>query len=377
MLEVRHKELEKILRQVWEARLPLYIWGSPGIGKSQTVREFAERLAKERGRQFFDWTKSTEEEKKAVLKNPEKYFIFRDIRLSEYDPSDLRGLPNFEKETSFVIWKSPLWIEVITNPKIEGVVFFDEMNLAPPAVLKSAYEIILDRSVNDKKISDGILIIGAGNRSTDGAQVTIMPRPLQNRFLHVVLKIPTAEEFSQYATQRGIDPRITAFLLARPSFIFKMPESEEEASFPTPRQWEFASKLIKKLPDDEAGRYIALAVGEAVAFEFNAFLRLKRKIDFKQILENPKKASEVIKEDDIDLKYALVSLCYDYYRSKPSPERIKKIVDIMEQFDKEFLMLTLRMIVSGEKRGLEDLDKALTKYPHLSEMARVLNKYLE
>ena len=72
-----------------------------------------------------------------------------------------------------------------------------------------------------------------------------------------------------------------------------------------------------------------------------------------------------------------MSLCYDYYRSKPSPERIKKIVDIMEQFDKEFLMLTLRMIVSGEKRGLEDLDKALTKYPHLSEMARVLNKYLE
>jgi len=67
-------------------------WGSPGIGKSDTYKQAAKELAKKYNLPF--------KEGKEV-----GTFGYVDIRLSQLDPSDLRGLPNIEGKTT--TWKSP------------------------------------------------------------------------------------------------------------------------------------------------------------------------------------------------------------------------------------------------------------------------------
>ena len=129
--QVNHNRLEKIIKIAYKTKTPLFIWGATGIGKSQTIRRVAENLAKELGLEFSD--NEIEDGK----------FGFVDVRISQFEPSDLRGLPDIQGEKTK--WKPPSWLP--RNPKGKGIIFFDELNLAPPSIQASAYQLILDRKI--------------------------------------------------------------------------------------------------------------------------------------------------------------------------------------------------------------------------------------
>jgi ATPase family associated with various cellular activities (AAA) len=224
-------------------KISTMIWGAPGIGKSSIVSQLATTHQLE----------------------------FIDIRLSQLAPTDLRGLPVAEDGISK--WFPP---EFLPQQGC-GVLFLDEINMAPPAMQGMAQQLILDRRVGSYLVPDGWFVWAAGNRKEDRAGVFEMPAPLANRFLHLQVE-PDFESFKAYALGIGIHEQIIAFLSFRPSLLHKI--DPQQPAWCSPRSWMMASSLHSN------GLDLAPAIGVAANAEFQAFTLLYQTLpDLIPILE--------------------------------------------------------------------------------------------
>jgi len=243
------QELSAFLSTVIENDIEhsVMLWGKPGIGKSSIVRQVARQNDLE----------------------------FVDVRLSQLMPSDLRGVPVPEK--GLTTWAPPSFLPTTGR----GVLFLDEINMAPPALQGVAQQLILDRKVGDYVLPDGWFTWAAGNRADDRAAVYEMPSPLANRFLHIEADL-SLDDFKQYAYTQQLSELIIGFLSFKPTLLHK--PNPNSQSWPSPRSWEMASALLA------AGLAIDPAVGAAVAVEFNAYNRVKNEVpDIAGIISGKKK----------------------------------------------------------------------------------------
>ena len=224
-------ELESTLSKIIAAGLKrsVMVWGAPGIGKSSIVSQIADRHGLE----------------------------LLDLRLSQLAPTDLRGLPVADGSVSR--WLPP---EFLPNAG-KGILFLDELNMAPPAIQGIAQQLILDRRVGSYVVPEGWFVWAAGNRKEDRAAVYDMPAPLANRFLHFHVDAHY-DCFRAWAARSGIQEQILAFLAFRPTLLNK--PDPKSAAFPSCRSWELASEL------HALGLGVEAAVGEGAAGEFGAFL---------------------------------------------------------------------------------------------------------
>ena len=97
------------------------------------------------------------------------------------------------------------------NPDGKGILFFDELNAAPPLVQASLYQLTLDRRIGEYVLPDGWKIVAAGNRAEDRSIVFRMPNALSNRFTHLDFEVDY-EDWRIWAIDRGIHPMIIGFL---------------------------------------------------------------------------------------------------------------------------------------------------------------------
>lgn len=218
------------------------IWGPPGIGKSSIVAQVSQAAGLE----------------------------FIDVRLSQLAPTDLRGLPvavpaKDDESMGTSTWYPPEFLP----RKGQGILFLDELNMAPPAMQGVAQQLILDRQVGSYRVPEGWFIWAAGNRKEDRSSVFEMPAPLANRFLHLSV-VPDFDSFKNYGLQCGLNEQVLAFLAFRPTLLHKL--SIKEPSWPSPRSWEMASRL------HAAGLAVDPAIGEATASEFRAYLKVYEKL---------------------------------------------------------------------------------------------------
>ena len=211
-----------------DLKLSLMIWGPPGVGKSSIVAQ----CAAQHGLQLID------------------------LRLSQLAPTDLRGLPVAVDKVS--VWYPPEFL-----PRDgRGILFLDEINMAPPAMQGIAQQLVLDRKVGSYEVPEGWFVWAAGNRKEDRASVFDMPAPLSNRFVHLQVE-PDFESFKTYGLDTGLDERLLAFLAFRTNFLHNL--QPHQVAWPSPRTWVMASQLRA------IGLSIAPAVGLAAAAEFEAF----------------------------------------------------------------------------------------------------------
>jgi MoxR-like ATPase len=183
----------------------------------------------------------------------------------------LRGLPVAEDGISK--WYPPEFLPRKGN----GILFLDELNMAPPAMQGVAQQLILDRRVGSYAVPDGWFVWAAGNRKEDRAAVFDMPTPLANRFLHLQTE-PDFDSFKAYALEAEIHERIIAFLSFRSTLLHKI--DPQQPAWPSPRSWVMASHLYK------TGLSITPAVGGATEAEFAAFVALYKTLpDLSPILE--------------------------------------------------------------------------------------------
>jgi hypothetical protein len=229
---------------VHNLKLSTMIWGPPGIGKSSIVAQTAQAHDLE----------------------------MIDLRLSQLAPTDLRGLPVADHEERISRWYPPEFL-----PRTgRGILFLDEVNLAPPAIQGIAQQLILDRRVGSYAVPDNWFIWAAGNRKEDRAAVFDMPAPLANRFIHLVVE-PDFESFKAYALAQGIHEHLLGFLSFRPALLHKF--DPQQPAWPSPRSWLMANTLYR------AGLDMAPVVGLGASSEFNSFIAIYRRLpDIAEIL---------------------------------------------------------------------------------------------
>ncbi|MBV2124090.1 MAG: MoxR family ATPase [Candidatus Thiodiazotropha sp. (ex Ctena orbiculata)] len=254
---------------------PVMLWGPPGVGKSDMVRE--------------------------VAMNHQAPVI--DIRLSQMEPSDLRGIP-FRINGS-VEWAVP---SILPNRKrhgAAGILFLDEITSAPPTVSAAAYQLILDRRLGEYQVPDGWAIFAAGNRQGDRGVTYSMPAPLANRFSHFEVET-NLDDWVTWAYRNDIDERIIAFLRFRPELLFDFDPAHNPVAFPSPRSWEFAHRALQKFDKHPQLLQGALqaCVGPAAGVELNAFVNsLDKMPDLDAIIAG----DDVPVPDEIDLQYAIAA----------------------------------------------------------------------
>ena len=268
---------------------PVMLWGPPGVGKSQIIAQVAARHG----------------------------VPMIDIRLSQMEPSDLRGIP-FRIE-DHVEWAIPAMLPDAKRHGPQGILFLDEITSAPPSVSAAAYQLILDRRLGAYEIPPGWAIFAAGNRQGDRGVTYTMPAPLANRFSHFEVEA-NLDDWVAWAYANGIDDRLIGFLRFRPELLFDFDPAHNPVAFPSPRSWEFAHRALQKFGDHPELLLPTLqaCVGPAAGLELNAFIEnLDRMPDLDAIL----RGEQVAVPREVDLQYAVASaLVGRAIRAKGSPE---------------------------------------------------------
>ncbi|MDQ7014777.1 MAG: MoxR family ATPase [Gammaproteobacteria bacterium] len=300
---------------------PVMLWGPPGVGKSQIVVQVAES------------------HQVPVI----------DIRLSQMEPSDLRGIPFRDGEQ--VEWAVPSMLPNSKTHGPKGILFLDEITSAPPSVSAAAYQLILDRRLGNYRVPEGWAIVAAGNRQGDRGVTYAMPAPLANRFSHFEVEV-NLDDWVAWAYQEGIDERVIAFLRFRPELLFDFDPAHNPMAFPSPRSWEFTHRALQKFlhhPQLLLGSLQA-CVGPAAGVELNAFIAsLDQMPDLDAIL----RGDEVPVPEEIDLQYAVATaLVGRAIRAKES-EHAQAVFGAILEYAKQFRQKEMGvMLVSDMHRAI-------------------------
>ena len=235
---MKPSRVQEVLGQLLKKKWPVFLWGPPGVGKSSVVRQVVE----------------------------EQKWELRDVRASLLDPTDLRGIPYVNEGTAH--WAPPSFLP--NDPDSKGVLFFDELNAAPPLVQASLYQLTLDRRIGEYVLPKGWRILAAGNRAEDRSVVYRMPAALSNRFTHLDFEADF-DDWRNWANQKELHPLVIGFLGMRRELLFEAPLDGSRA-FPTPRSWEILSDHLKSLGFTTLMDEVAVGtVGEAAAIESSGF----------------------------------------------------------------------------------------------------------
>lgn len=264
-------------------RRPLYFHGRSGIGKSEGIHQ-------------------------SCLENDG---LMLDIRVSQYESIDFRGIP--EIQTGTTVWNMPATMPFKGNPKFALAnpdkpiyLFLDEVNQGDPSVLSVLYQLINDRRIGEHELLDNVVIICAGNRAQDRGIATKFPAPLANRMTHAEL-VPDIKAWTAWASQAGVSPTLIGFLNFRSELLHTFDPNKPETTFATPRTWSFVNEdfLDETLPADVKGAAISGSVGEGPAVELMGFADIMRSIvPIEQIIADPK---GVPVEERLDLQWAMAT----------------------------------------------------------------------
>lgn len=238
-------QIASALRTLISIRQPVFLWGAPGVGKSQVVAQVAASLG----------------------------YALRDIRAVLLDPVDLRGLPRLNEGRA--VWCPPAFLPDATAPA-RGILFLDELNAAPPLVQAACYQLILDRAIGEYHLPDGWAIVAAGNREKDRAVAYRMPSALANRMVHLQFETDL-NGWLVWAQGAGIRPEVCAFLRFRPKLLHDFDPQTTDKAFASPRSWEFVSRILEAGPESDVEYELYQGtIGAGTAAEFMGFLSVWR-----------------------------------------------------------------------------------------------------
>lgn len=296
-------QITSALMALLPLRQPVFLWGAPGVGKSQVVRQVASELGIE----------------------------LCDVRAVLLDPVDLRGLPRIDSSNR-AAWCAPAFLPT----EGQGVVFLDELNAAPPLVQAACYQLVLDRRLGEYELPKGWAIVAAGNRETDRAVTHRMPSALANRFVHLDFEADL-DDWVNWAVKNDIPGELIAFLRFRPELLHSFDPTRNEKSFPSPRSWEFVAKIMRSVPDKKIFPAIAAGtVGLGAASELLGFLRVYEDLpDVDEILAQP--LQSVLPEDPATLYALCQALAY-----RVGEQNVDALLEFALRLPPEFSVLLAR-----------------------------------
>ena len=345
--QVGPKSAKRSIRKAIQTRRPVFLWGPPGIGKSDIVKQIGE----DAGREVID------------------------VRLALWEPTDIKGIPYYNADKGAMVWAPPA--ELPTDPESTAVIFLDELNSAPPAVQAAAYQLILNRKVGTYSLPKGVDIVAAGNREGDRGVTYRMPAPLANRFIHLEMKIDF-DDFQEWAVQNAVHPEVVGYVGFAKQDLYDFDPKSPSKAFATPRSWVFVSDLLK---DDDTDidtlhNLIAGAVGDGLAVKFMAHRKIAGRLPKAEDILSGKVKDLQIKE--VSAMYSLtVSLCYEL---KDAAEKKSKTFDSQADNFFRYMMdnFPTELVVMGAKTGLTNYNLPFdaTKMKSFDEFHKRFGKYV-
>lgn len=346
-------QARRAILRCFKSKRPAFLWGPMGIGKSELV----ESLAAEMGGAMID------------------------LRMATMEPTDIRGIPYYNKETSKMEWAPPVELpsEEFAAQYPIVVLFLDEMNSAAPAVQAAAYQLVLNRKVGTYKLPDNVVMIAAGNRETDKGVTYRMPAPLANRFVHLEMRVDY-ESWLNWAVEHRINKDVVGFISFAKDSLFQFDPKSPSRSFATPRSWTFVSDLLDEGDDDATSTdLIAGSVGEGLAVKFVAHRKIAGQLpNPTDVLEGKVKE---LKIKEVSAMYSLVtSMCYELQdaQKKMKDDKTGKwhgMADnffrfMMDNFNTEIVVMGARValttynlpFVPGKLKSFDEFHKKFGKY---------------
>lgn len=313
-MSITAKKLPSALIKILQAGKVPMIKASPGVGKSQIVKQVADQY-----------------NLKVI-----------DVRLSQLDPTDINGFPSLvDGRSDYCPPKIfPIEGDQIPDGKEGWLLFLDEINSAPLSVQAAAYKLVLDRMIGDHNIHEAVAIVAAGNLSTDKAIVNRMGTAMQSRIVHLNMAV-NHKDWLDWAYGAGIDRRVTSFIEFRPELLHKFDPNHKDDTFPCPRTWEFMSDIFKDTDVfDETDLEIAKGtIGEGPAIEFNGYMAIHESLpSIKAIVKDPMNTPI---SNEMGVKYALTGLIAHEVDEK----NITQLAKFVERLPSEFQLLTWRAAV--------------------------------
>jgi hypothetical protein len=282
--KVTSREARAGILQCFNKKRPLFLWGPPGIGKSELIAGITNDLG--------------------------GHMI--DLRLAQMEPTDIRGIPYFNKDKAVMDWAPPIDLpdaEMASKYPII-VLFLDEMNSAAPAVQATAYQLVLNRRVGKYVLPDNVVIVAAGNRESDKGVTYRMPAPLANRFVHLEMRVDY-ESWEAWAVENRVHKDVVGYIGFAKGDLYDFDPKSATRSFATPRSWSFVSELLDdNMSESTLTDLIAGTVGEGLALKFMAHRKVAGQMPKPSDILDGKVTELKVKE--ISAMYSLtVNMCYE------------------------------------------------------------------
>ena len=343
----------KAIAKCFKIKRPVFLWGPPGIGKSEVVADIAREMGG----------------------------LMIDLRLGQMDPTDIRGIPFYNKELGKMDWAPPIDLpdaEMASQYPVI-VLFMDEMNSAAPAVQSAAYQLVLDRRVGKYVLPDNVVMVAAGNRESDKGVTYRMPTPLSNRLLHLEMKVDFPS-WQEWAVNHKIHKDVVGYLTFAKQDLYDFDAKSSSRAFATPRSWFFVSELLADEDTDDATTtdLIAGAVGEGLAVKFMAHRKISGRLPKPEDILSGKTKDLDVKE--VSAMYSLVtSLCYELkgaIERQISDKEFHEMADnffayMMKNFETELVVMGARIALTTYNLPFQP-----TKLKNFDEFHQRYGKYI-
>ena len=336
-LTVTSVQAKKFLQKAFTKNRPAFLWGPPGIGKSEIVTEIAN-----------EWGNT----------------LVIDLRMAQMEPTDIRGIPFFNKDLGVMDWAPPIELpsEELAAQYDHVILFLDEMNSAMPAVQAAGYQLILNGRVGKYVLPGNVVIVAAGNRDSDKGVTYRMPMPLANRFLHLEMRADFGS-WQEWAIINHIHEDVIGYLSFAKQDLYDFDAKSSSRAFATPRTWTFVSQLLEEDDCDADTLYnlVAGTVGEGLATKFMAHRKIASKMpNPSDILSGKVKDLDVT---EISAMYSLtISMCYELKEAlntdKVESKKFHEMCDnffgyIMANFETELVVMGAKVALKTYKLPIE------------------------
>ena len=345
-------QAKKSLLKAFKVKRPLFLWGPPGIGKSELVEGITNDLNG----------------------------LMIDLRLGQMEPTDIRGIPFYNKDIGKMDWAPPVELpdeETAAQYPIV-VLFLDELNSAAPSVQSAAYQLILNRRIGKYRLPDNVVMVAAGNRESDKGVTYRMPTPLANRFIHQEMKVDFPS-WLEWAVNNRVHKDVVGYLSFAKQDLYDFDAKSASRAFATPRSWTFVSQLLDDASDDDTTmNLIAGTVGEGLAVKFMAHKKVASRMPNPTDILNGKVKDLNVKE--VSAMYSLViSMCYELkgaVENKVEDKKFHEMADnflgyMMKNFETELTVMGARIALTTY-----DLPFLPTKLKNFDEFHQRFGKYI-
>lgn len=350
---VTSTQARKSLLKAFKVQRPLFLWGPPGIGKSELVEGITDELGG----------------------------LMIDLRLGQMEPTDIRGIPFYNKDSGKMDWAPPVELpdEETASQYPIVVLFLDELNSAAPSVQSAAYQLILNRRIGKYVLPKNVVMVAAGNRESDKGVTYRMPTPLANRFIHQEMKVDFAS-YQTWAVLNGIHKDVVGYLSFAKQDLYDFDAKSASRAFATPRSWTFVSQLLddEDSDDDTLTNLVAGTVGEGLAVKFMAHRKVAGRMPKPEDILSGKVKDLNVKE--VSAMYSLViSMCYELKDAVEKQVDQKKFHEMADNF-LSYMMANFEteLTVMGARIALTtyDLPFLPTKMKHFDEFHKRFGKYI-